>query len=183
MNKLSFILLFSSLISINCLSAPLPGSTTSALVKPQLGIYKSKHGFQFLTEIAGWKKLNAPKTAQNIETVYGALQTQNNVRPTLSVRVDDINSKMALKNYVSLWQKEYPKFGFKVLGSKEFNINSNKGYVVDLLNKSKNRQLRQVIFKNGSKTAILTCRDHIKTFKKSLKNCNKIIKSFNWKTL
>ena len=104
------------------------------------------------------------------------------MRATLTVRVDQLEKKMEISQYVKRWTKEYPKFGFDVKGSKKFAMNGQNGYVVDLVNTSKKRQLRQVIFMKENKAVLLTCRDHISSFKSSLNECNKMIKSFKWQT-
>ena len=70
-----------------------------------------------------------------------------------------------------------------LLGSKAFTQNKTQGYVIDLLNRKTNRELRQVIFMNQPKKSavILTCRDSAKQFAATLKGCNEIIRSFAWK--
>jgi hypothetical protein len=52
--------------------------------------------------------------------------------------------------------------------------------VLDLINRDNGRQLRQVVFLKKQKAVILTCRDQVSTFKDSLKNCNQIIRTFQW---
>lgn len=105
------------------------------------------------------------------------------MRATLTVRVDKLAKAMPIDQYVKRWTKEYPKFGFDVKGSKKFTMNGEKGVVVDLINPAKKRQLRQVIFMKDNRAVLMTCRDHISTFKSSLAECNKMIKTFAWKEL
>ncbi|MCJ8278081.1 MAG: hypothetical protein MJK18_14660 [Bdellovibrionales bacterium] len=79
------------------------------------------------------------------------------------------------------WIKEYPKYGYDVLGSKSFKTKKKRGFVIDLVNQKKKRQLRQVIYFKKKTAVLMTCRDHTASFSSSLKECNKIIKKFRWK--
>ena len=176
------ILLFicSFLFSIPTLAAPIPGTTSSALVAPKLGIYKSRFGFEIMANNTTWVQSQPPQKSRFIETVYRSPISRNNVRASLSVRVDNMKKKASLKKYVSRWVKEYPKYGYDVLGSRPFKASGKKGYVVDLVNQKKKRQLRQVIYLKKNRAVLMTCRDHTSSFKSSLRECNKIIKSFAW---
>jgi hypothetical protein len=99
---------------------------------------------------------------------------------SLTVRVDKLSKTIPLAKYVNRWQKEYPKYGFDLLGSKPFVQNKNQGYVLDLLNRQSGKQMRQVIFMNDKKRAaiILTCRDDVSRFKSTIKGCNQIVRTF-----
>jgi hypothetical protein len=161
-------------------AAPIPGAGNK--VKPQLGVYKSPQGFEIQTASTDWIQTNPPKNSRYIATMFRSPKEKNKMRATLTVRVDQLEKQMEISQYVKRWTKEYPKFGFDVKGTKKFAMNGQNGYVVDLVNTSKKRQLRQVIFMKEKKAVLLTCRDHISSFKSSLNECNKMIKSFKWQT-
>ena len=163
-------------------SAPIPGALSPKLAVPQWGIYKSKFGFEILAQDTHWTQSQPPKKSRFIETVYRSPITRNNVRATLTVRVDRMKKKSSLKKYVKRWVREYPKYGYDVLGSKSFKSKGMKGYVIDLMNSKKQRQLRQVIFLNKSTAVLMTCRDHQSSFRQTLKECNQIVKAFQWNT-
>ena len=162
-------------------AAPIPGTTSSKMIAPKLGIYKSKFGFEIMAKNTTWIQTLPPKKSRFIETVYRSPISRNNVRATLTVRVDNMKSGTSLKKYVKRWIKEYPKYGYDVLGSKAFKASGKKGYVIDLVNQKKKRQLRQVIYLNKKTAVLMTCRDHTSSFKGSLRECNNIVKTFNWK--
>jgi hypothetical protein len=172
--------LFVFLLGTSTLAAPLPGSSTSELVSPKLGLYRSPAGFQLTAGITDWAPSIPPQNNKFIETVYKPTKLSADKQGTLTVRVDSLKKDFAVDNYMKKWTKEYPRFGFDVLGSKPFKISGNQGQVVDLINRVKNRQLRQVVFVKDKKAVILTCRDQIGDFKDTLKSCNEIIKSFAW---
>jgi len=147
---------------------------------PKLGIHHSKFGFKISSKESSWVEATPPRKSRYIETVYRSPEVKNDTRGTLTVRIDRLKKKLKLKNYVSRWVKEYPKYGYQVLGSKRFRTKTKKGYVIDLINSKKKHQLRQVIYLKNKVAVLMTCRDHRNSFKGSLKECNKIVKSFSW---
>lgn len=188
----AFAFLASATLVSTAQAAPLPATASSKLVSPQLGIYRSPLGFMVSAGDSGWVQLEAPKESKYIATLYKAPATgeapkaagkgdaKGDKSATLTVRVDKLEKEMPLDKYVQKWMKEYPKYGFDVLSSKPFTQNKQRGYVLDLLNRDSQRQLRQVVFLKKAQAVILTCRDGATTFKDSLKGCNTIIRSFNW---
>lgn len=178
--KLISIVLFALQFNSQAMAAPVPGTTSSKMVAPKLGIYKSKFGFEIMAKDTAWMQTKPPRSSRFIETVYRSPIERNNVRPTLTVRVDNMKNQTNIKKYVRRWIKEYPKYGYDVLGSKSFKVGNKKGYVIDLVNSRKKRQLRQVIYLNKKIAVLLTCRDHSATFSQSLKECNNIVKNFKW---
>lgn len=171
---------FALIANLPASAAPIPGTSSSQMIAPQLGIYKSKFGFEILAQNTDWIQTKPPKKSRFIETVYRSPHMRNNVRATLTVRVDKMKKKTSLKSYVRRWVKEYPKYGYDVLGSKAFKNGNKKGYVIDLVNSRKQRQLRQVIYLNKKTAVLMTCRDHSLSFKSSLDQCNNIVKKFRW---
>ncbi len=161
-------------------AAPIPGAGNK--VKPQLGVYKSPQGFEMQTTATNWIQTAPPKSTRYIATMFRSPNVKNNMRATLTVRVDQLDKPMEISQYVKRWTKEYPKFGFDVKASKKFSMQGQSGYYVDLINPAKKRQLRQVIFMKENKAVLLTCRDHMDSFKTSLNECNKMIKSFKWQS-
>ena len=156
--------------------APIPGTASSTLVSPQLGLYRSPLGFEVSAGSSGWAHAEPPKDNKFVATLYA----NQHSGASLSVRVDELKKEMPLDKYIQRWVKEYPKYGFDVLGSQTFAQNKQKGYVVDLINRDTGKQLRQVVFMKKLSAVILTCRDSVKTFKSSLKDCNQIIRTFSW---
>jgi len=194
-----------ALISSAAFAAPIPGTATSKLVSPQIGLYHSPLGFQLNAAHTGWAHVAPPAGNKYVATVYRAepgsvaaqihadLHSQGNVvgqkalasaaktsPAMLTVRIDNLDKETTLDKYIGKWMKEYPRYGFDVLGSKPFLQAKNKGYVLDLVNRNQGKQLRQVVFLKQKNAVILTCRDRIATFQTSLKSCNEIIKTFTW---
>lgn len=180
--------------SLAAFAAPIPGTSTSKLVSPEIGLYHSPIGFQMNSGKTGWAHVAPPRGNKFIATMYMAQPTSiatqmhadltgkiKTASPaTLTVRVDELEKDIALEKYIQKWLKEYPRYGFDVLGSKAFVQNKQKGYVLDLVNRDQGKQLRQVVFLKQKKAVILTCRDKVASFQTTLKSCNEIIKSFVW---
>jgi hypothetical protein len=156
--------------------APMPGTSSSTLVSPQLGLYRSPLGFELSAGASGWAHAEPPKNNKFVATLYANQKTG----ASLSVRVDEIKKEVPLDKYIQRWVKEYPKYGFDVIGSQAFAQNKQHGYVVDLINRDTGKQLRQVLFMKKQRAVIMTCRDSVKNFKQSLKDCNQIIRTFSW---
>ncbi len=180
-NAILMTILSALLFNPQAIAAPIPGTSSSQMVAPKMGIYKSRFGFEILADNTSWIQTNPPKRSKFIETVYRSPIKQNDVRATLTVRVDNMKDQTEIRKYVKRWIKEYPKYGYDVLGSKAFKSAGKQGYVIDLVNARKKRQLRQVIYLNKKTAVLMTCRDHSSTFSNSLKECNNIVKNFAWK--
>jgi hypothetical protein len=165
-----------SFFTLTALAAPIPGSTSSKLVSPQLGLYRSPKGFVVSAGGSGWSHVEPPKGNKFVATMYDSPTST----AALTVRVDELKRDLTLDAYVQKWMKAYPRYGFDVIGSKPFAQNGTKGYVLDIVNRDSKKQLRQVLFLKEKKAVILTCRDEQKKFKDSLKGCNEIIKTFAW---
>jgi hypothetical protein len=172
---------FFAVIPFTASAAPIPGTATSTLISPTSGLFRSPLGFHLNAGTSGWKQSEGPVDNKFIATMYKAPASKiSGDAGTLTVRVDRLPKDIALDKYVQRWMKEYPKYGFDVLGSKPFAQNKDRGYVLDLINRDNGRQLRQVVFLKKQNAVILTCRDQSTTFKESLKNCNQIIRTFQW---
>ncbi len=180
---ISAFVLGSALLTSGAQAAPMPGTATSKLVAPQLGIYRSPLGFEVGAGKSGWVHGSAPANNKFIATLYHAPKKDKNAKSegaSLTVRVDKLEKEVALDKYIQKWMKEYPKYGFDVLNSRAFTENKQKGYFLDLINKDSGKQLRQVVFLKQKTAVILTCRDKQANFKETLKNCNQIVRTFNW---
>ena len=172
----------SCVFTTSAFAAPMPATSTSKLVAPQLGLYRSPVGFEIAAGTSGWIHAQAPGDSKFVQTVYRAPSKAANqkVAASLTVRVDKLDKPTPMNRYIQRWQKEYPKYGFDVLGSKPFTEGKNKGFVLDLLNRDSNKQIRQVVYMKNTNAVILTCRDNATTFKDALKGCNQIVRTFKW---
>lgn len=160
-------------------AAPHPGTSTSVLTDPQQGHYFQSQGFNLRTLGTDW--LPTPQNKESMfESVRFTPKGQMDATASLSVRTDTLSKQSNLESYAKKWMRDYPSYGFEVLGAKSFSVAGSPGLVVDMIQRSKSKQIRQVILQKGQKVAILTCLDNQSSFQKTLANCNQLVKNFEW---
>jgi hypothetical protein len=161
-------------------AAPFPATGSSALVSEKPGLFMSTKGFRMNAGNTAWIQSPPPKDIPSLVTVYKAPVSQHGQQPALSVRVDDLKSTQSLRKYVRRWMQDYTRFGFDVLTAKPIKINDQSAFLLDIVSRETQKQLRQVVFLKNKTAVILTCRDHRDSFSKSVQDCNQIVKSFKW---
>lgn len=167
-------------VSFSSSAAPIPATSSSLIIAPEKGQFISPKGFILNAGDSKWVQSEAPKGIRSVATVYKGPVTTKGIQAALTVRVDDLQRDSSLKSYIRKWSKDYPRFGFDILASKPIKVNEEVGYLLDLVNKETEKQLRQVVFLKDRRAVILTCRDHMNSFLNNLKGCNEIIRSFRW---
>ncbi len=173
-----FMLLFSFLFQAS--AAPIPATSTSALIHAPAGIFRSPLGFSLHSGPTTWVQAAPPQQMQQLATLYKSPILNKGVQAALTVRVDQLKEDSTLKTYVKTWMKDYSRFGFDVLAAKPIRVEGQNGFLLDVLNRDAAKQLRQVVFLKDRVAVILTCRDHRDNFEKSLGSCNDIIRTFKW---
>ncbi|MBO9665279.1 MAG: hypothetical protein J7501_00505 [Bdellovibrio sp.] len=159
-------------------AAPYPATSTSALTAPERGLYFLHKGFTLKTVGSNWIPV-----ASSEDSILDTIRFASKDAPddgSLSVRTDRIAKNVSLDLYTRKWMRDYPSYGFEVLATKQFALNGSPALIVDMLSRTKNKQIRQVVLKNEDKVAIMTCLDSKESFSKSLQQCNQIIKTFTW---
>ena len=161
------------------LAAPFPVSSSSVLTDPQWGNFYRKNGFSLKTESTAWV-LSSEASPGIFETYRYHLKETFSEQASMSLRVDQIKSQQSLETYAKKWMKEYPQFGFEILGTKSLKMGGGQALLVDLYQKNKNQQLRQLILKKSNQVVIMTCVDNYSSFKKTLPQCNLLMNNFQW---
>ena len=173
-----FILLLAQVI----FAAPEPPSTKKSETFKTL---RSEEGFLFSQFDTSWFNSPKPEDKKSIHFLFRSPVVTNGFQPIMTVRVDkNIGETKNIQEYVQQWMDDYSKLGYQVLGSQPFQHKNEVSYVIDVRsseNTESQRQIRQVVFfRRKQKAVILTCIDNVGTFKNSLIECNKIIRSFAW---
>jgi hypothetical protein len=161
-------------------AAPMPGTSSSALVSEKPGLFYSDKGFRMDNGGTAWIQSAPPKDIPSLVTVYKSPVSTQGQQPALSVRVDRLRKQQSLKNYVRKWMQDYTRFGFDVLTAKPIKINAQSAFLLDIVSRETKKQLRQVVFLKNKTAVTLTCRDHRDSFGKTVQDCNQIVKSFEW---
>jgi len=165
------------------LAAPIPTTSSSVLGSAENGHFFKGLGFSMKTKGTTWVALQDEDSFLTKSARLGPAGTgKSDEAPRLTVRIDSLSKNSNLETYAKKWMRDYGNFGFETLGTQPIKIGGGKGLVVDLVQKSKNKQLRQVILnkEKDSRVAILTCVDQKSNFNQTLPICNQIINTFEW---
>ncbi|PIS09753.1 MAG: hypothetical protein COT73_13000 [Bdellovibrio sp. CG10_big_fil_rev_8_21_14_0_10_47_8] len=170
-------------------ASPMPATGSSALVAPQNGLFLAIRGFELKTEKTNWI-FATPKTVkfQNQDSDNKEPWTDLELRmikpdvatASFFVKTDVLKADLSLENYAKRWMKDYPQYGFEILGTRAFSQNSTRGLLIDLFHRKSNEQVRQVLFLKDRQAVIMTCKDTKTSFNKTLSDCNQVVKSFAW---
>ncbi len=169
------------MICFKTFAAPHPVTSSSLLTDPEKG--QSFRGFGFKMAFSGsaWRPLH-----KESEGLFAEIQFQNKNSISdkslaqISLRMDDLSKNQRIETYAKKWMRDYPHYGFEVLGTKTFAHSGGQGLVVDLFHRQNNKQLRQVILLKDKKVAIFTCSDTKLKFPEILIECNHLVKGFSW---
>lgn len=161
-------------------AAPYPATSSSILTTPERGLAFMQKGFSVKTAGTDWIPVNPDKSGDSILDTIRFTPKDAAQTGSLSVRTDKILASASLELYAKKFMRDYPNYGFDVLSSKPVKLNETSGLLVDMVSRSKNKQLRQLILKQNNQVAILTCMDDKEKFSKTLSGCNQIMKSFEW---
>lgn len=155
------------------MASPFPGMGSSVLVDPQVGAFLTARGYSMNTSGTTW----IPMTDAD-----GALRLQLQSQPsaTLALHFDEVPQNVKLDLYAKKWAREYSHFGFEILGSQTVQLSGHESMVIDLVQKSKAQQVRQVLIRKEKKVAIFTCKDQQVPFLKTLPACNQVIRTFKF---
>lgn len=172
-------LLLVVVFSVGVVAAPLPLTSSSTFISSKNGIFHSPLGFSLHLGQSNWEQVTPPQNNDYIETIYRSVD-DNNIQAALTVRIDKLDAPTTLQNYSKKWMKDYPRFGFEILAAKNVRVGNNVGFMLDLVNHENAKQLRQLLFVKNKNAVTLTCRDDKKSFTKTLKTCNEIVRTFQW---
>ncbi len=137
-------------------------------------------GFQISAGQSGWRLEAPPESLPSIVTIFKSPQPQTGLPATATVRVDHLESPLTLAQYVRRWMQDYHRFGFDILQNQPIRVEGQEAFLLDLLHREEERQLRQIVFVKEKTAVILTCRDQQSNFNQSLPACNEIARQFRW---
>lgn len=171
-------LLATLLISLGSLAAPHPATSSSALTDPAKGLFFKPLSFEISKLSADL--IPAPKPA-DLTADSVQFTVKNSPSASFSVRIDALDEDVSLETYARRWMREYPNYGFEVLGTRALNFKGGRALVVDMTQQKKNQQLRQVVLRKDRRVAIITCFEAKARFKDILSTCNSIAQGFSWR--
>lgn len=167
--------------SLSSLAAPIPATSSSAVISSNQDVFLSELGFMIGAGASGWQQVRGSTGNPYISTMFKPPEKSAlGVQAQLTVRVDQLEKPMSLNDYIQQWKKDYPRFGLDITTAKPIELKGIPAFLIDTINRESDRQLRQVIFLKNRQAVIITCRDHQQTFSITLKSCNEIIRHFRW---
>jgi hypothetical protein len=174
--------LASQLVTFASFASPFPATSTSVLTAPDSGLYMSPLGFRLKTDTTNWKFHGPESNSLVVGVVKFQPENPKNPKdsPTLSIRIDQVGKTTSLETYAKRWIRDYPYYGFDIMGTKAITIEGQKGFLIDLVHVKKSRQLRQVVLQKENRAVVMTCSDKREDFEQTLAVCNQIIKTFKW---
>ncbi|MFZ4403348.1 MAG: hypothetical protein ACOYOK_04540 [Pseudobdellovibrionaceae bacterium] len=98
----------------------------------------------------------------------------------MSLHLFTVKKEATLDTVIKKWMKDYAHFGFEVLESKPYKSSQQKGLLVDFIQRSKESQQRQLIFKKQDRLVILTCTAPSNVFLQVVQKCNESLKTFRF---
>ena len=161
-------------------AAPFPATSSSSFVTAKKGLFRSPLGFEISSGQTNWEMAQPSRPNPYVLTEYRSPDWSFGVQGALTVRVDNVSKSKTLKSYVNQWLRDYSRFGLKVTASRPIKLGAHAAYMIDMVNPTNQRQLRQFLFQKKKNTIILTCRAHQKRFDSTVKDCNQIAKNFRW---
>lgn len=167
----SFLIFF----SIKALGAPHPLMGSSIINQADNGIAFSQLGFQ-VSGIPNFWVYNKALDLNSQSIELGLPQ-----RTLLSFRLEKVSTKTNLEMYVRHFLRDYNQYGFEVSGLQSIKRNDVPSVIVDLNQKNKQSRTRQMFFYKNDKMVVATCTDDKTKFDSTLKICNQILGSFQWK--
>jgi len=179
MNKSIFLVLI-ILLSLDLSAAPMPTAGSSILNSPQWSSAFSQMGFSLKNISTEWVFLNNSndKTTFNQELSLGLKTLSETAR--LNLKIETPKNKTSVENYVKKFLRDYNQYGFELLSSKTMILNNSNVVVVDLMQKNKATQSRQIFLSNKDKILTATCIDKTEYFQMTSTLCNQLLNNLNW---
>jgi len=161
-------------------AAPIPTTSSSAMNSPNWNTVFSQMGFNLKLVSKEWTFINtsSESTSPNQEINLGLKSLSDTAR--LSLKIENLTTKTTVENYAKKFLRDYNQYGFEVLSSKNMTLNNSNVIVVDLIQKNKLTQSRQIFFNHKDKILIASCIDKTELFQMTSNMCNQLLNGLNW---
>lgn len=182
MKSLKYAFLITLFSPVILLSAPLPTTGSSVVNSPKWNTAFSQMGFSFKLVSDEWVYLENPsqnRLPANQQIDMGFKTLSESAR--LSLKTENYRGKINLEAYAKKYLRDYNQYGFEVISSKSIKINNIPAIVVDLIQKNKLTQSRQIFLNDNNKITIASCIDKTDYFSMTSNMCNQLINNYNWR--
>lgn len=162
-------------------AAPIPTTGSSAVNSPRWDAPFAQMGFSLKLVSNEWIFLdNKNESSTTTQELSLGLKTLSETA-RLSLKIENLKTKMTAENYAKKFLRDYNQYGFEVLSSKTMVLNNSNVVVVDLLQKNKLTQSRQIFFSNKDKMMVASCLDKTALFQMTSNMCNELLNTLSWK--
>lgn len=164
-------------------AAPLPTTGSSMVNSPRWNTAFSQMGFSFKLVSDEWVFLSGPSqnmgpANQQIDLGFKTLSES----ARLSLKTENYKGKVNLEAYAKKYLRDYNQYGFEVLSTKSVQINNTPAVMIDLIQKNKLTQSRQVFMTTGNKITIASCIDKTDYFTMTANMCQQLLNTYSWRT-
>lgn len=157
-------------------ATPAPGISLNKALQPFPGFVYGENGFTLHNGGTHWMA-----KVEKLENKKEILFSQTNTTGSLHVQSDILPEKQSFEDQLKKWIKDYPYYGFKILGTKTFKFQDRKGIMVDIVHRNKQKQVRQFLLEGPqNKYVVMTCENTIREFNNTLINCHKVLNTLKW---
>jgi hypothetical protein len=119
-----------------------------------------------------------PKQEKNILVLLRG-PTFGKKQATMTVRRDKTAKRhSSIDHYVKAWLRNYPRFGFSIIGNRSIEHYLEKAYVIDFIGQDTKDQFRQVVYFSDKDAIIMTCKAPQESFDEIIDDCNSFVRSF-----
>lgn len=164
-------------------AAPLPTTGSSAVNSPKWNTAFSQMGFSFKLVSDEWVFLENPsqnRLPANQQIDMGFKTLSESAR--LSLKTETYRGKVNLEAYAKKYLRDYNQYGFEVITSRSVKINGVPAVIIDLMQKNKLTQSRQIFLGADEKITIASCIDKSEMFSMTSSMCNQLMNNYNWRT-
>lgn len=165
-------------------AAPFPTTGSSAVNSPKWNTAFSQMGFSFKLVSDEWVFLENPsqnRLPANQQIDMGFKTLSESAR--LSLKTETYRGKVNLEAYAKKYLRDYNQYGFEVISSRSVKINGVTAVVIDLIQKNKLTQSRQIFLGADEKITIASCIDKSEFFSLTSNMCNQLINNYSWRPI
>jgi hypothetical protein len=183
MRRILFLLFSVLAYAVATVAAPLPTTGSSIVNSPKWNSAFSQMGFSFKLVSDEWKFLGNSTSSRmpaNQQIDLGFKTLSDTARLTL--KTENYKGQVNLEAYAKKYLRDYNQYGFEVVTTRTAKINGTSAIVIDLLQKNKLTQSRQIFLSSGDKITIASCIDKTEYFSLTSGMCNQLLNSYTWRT-
>lgn len=148
-----------------------------------LNLFSARAGLTMDLRATTWTSAPIPAQQSDLLVLLRSKENFKNGPATLTVRKDPSSSETSIKlrKFVLKSLREYPKYGYRVVGQSEALLDGTHAYVLDVDNKKSLNRIRQAIVKRPEGILILSCTSPQSEVAAQLE-CDRLMRTIKWTT-